>query len=402
MLTRRVQAFYSSLIRYSVTWTMVWAWFIIRTWDYRLWPIPLFCVKQRHDLSAWNMRLSAVSQSLGFLALTSTAAAQAIRPPGHTDFSSWWPVREFKDAQQANLTRLFAEADKVVKDDLSYDFAYRCIWKNALYPEIGEVLGGSGFVKPSKAFDNLYFIGEVAVTAWAVDTGDGLIIIDALYNGDEIERVLIPGLQSFGFEMSDVKGVIITHEHIDHYGGAGYIQKEFGTTIYASEQVWEALDGVEGCPVRDQTLADGDKVTIGGYSLTAYHTPGHSPGCMSLMIPVTDNGEPHLAGLYGGGGVPSSAGDKVTQMESFARFAELVEEQGADALLSNHVTQDRSLQNLEILAHRECSQGGEGEAKSCNARNPYIVGVDRFVRYLQTMSICVEVTAARNNQDLYY
>lgn len=54
MLTRRVQAFYSSLIRYSVTWTMVWAWFIIRTWDYRLWPIPLFCVKQRHDLSAWS------------------------------------------------------------------------------------------------------------------------------------------------------------------------------------------------------------------------------------------------------------------------------------------------------------------------------------------------------------
>jgi metallo-beta-lactamase class B len=349
-----------------------------------------------------HLPVTIISQvCLGLLACVRTAASQAIRPPGNTDFSDWWPIREFQNAQQQNLTRLFAQADEIVKDDLSYDFAYRCIWKNALYPEIGDVLGGDGFIRAQQVFDNLYFIGEVAVSAWAVDTGDGLIIIDALYNGDEIERVLIPGLQSFGFKMSDVKALIITHEHIDHYGGAGYVQKEFGTTIYASEQTWDALDGMDDCPTRDKTLTDGGQVKYGSYALTVYHTPGHSPGCLSLMIPVLDHGRSHLAGLYGGGGVPSSADDKVIQMESFARFAELVEQQGADALLSNHVTQDRSLQNLEILAHRECGDGGDRNS-GCNSRNPYVVGTDRFVRYLKTMSLCVEVTAARNNQYLHY
>ncbi|KAL2202404.1 Metallo-hydrolase/oxidoreductase [Sarocladium strictum] len=343
---------------------------------------------------------------LGLLATGTKGNAQAIRPPGHTNFSTWWPVQEFPNAQQDNLTRLFSKADKLVKEDLTYDFAYRCIWKNALYPEIGEVLGDDGFIKAQQAFDNLYFVGEVAVSAWAIDTGDGLIIVDALYNGDEIEKVLIPSLQSLGFEMSDVKGLIITHEHIDHYGGAGYVQEKYGTTIYASEETWKALDGIEGCPVRDQTLGDGDTVKEGDYAITAYHTPGHSPGCLSLMFPVKDNGKRHLAGLYGGGGVPSAAADKVTQMESFKRFSKLVKENKADVLLSNHGTQDRSLQNLAILDNRQCDEESckHGICKKghCSAKNPYVVGTDYYVRYLETMSLCVEVTAARNGQDLHF
>ncbi|KAH8173020.1 metallo-beta-lactamase superfamily protein [Sarocladium implicatum] len=332
--------------------------------------------------------------------------------PGHTNFSDFLPVAEFPNAQQENLTRIFSEAEKIVRQDLAYDFTYRCLWtRGTLYP-IGATIGGDYFMKPRRVFDDLYFIGYASVSAWAIDTGDGLIVIDSLYNEDEIERILIPGLQTFGFEMSDVKALLITHEHIDHYGGAGYIQKEYGTPIYASEQCWDVMADIEGTPTRDKTIGDSEDLKVGKYALTAYHTPGHSDGCLSLMIPVTDNGTPHLAALYGGGGVPAGAENKALQMKSFARFADLAKKKKADALVSNHATQDQSLLKLEILDARSCKDdhaghhkpgpGGKKDKVKCSTGNPYVVGTDYYVRYLQAMSLCVEMVAARNGEDLHY
>lgn len=358
--------------------------------------------------------LPAISgAAIGLLATAFPAAAQ-FGSPGNTDFSDFYPVVDFPNAQQENLTRIYSQAEKLVKQDLAYDFTYRCLWtRGTVYPGIGGAIGGDRFIKPRRVFDDLYFVGYASVSAWAIDTGDGLIIIDALYNGDEIERILVPGLQEFGFEMSDVKALLVTHEHIDHYGGAGYVQKEYGTPIYASEQAWDVMAGIVGAPTRDKTIGDNEELRVGDYAITAYLTPGHTDGCLSLMIPVTDNGEPHLAGLYGGGGVPSGPANKALQMQSFSRWADLAKKHKADALVSNHATQDQSLLKLEVLGARECKNDGPGHHKpgpggkkeknvkvKCSTRNPYVVGTGYYVRYLQAMSLCVEMVAARNGEDL--
>ncbi len=81
----------------------------------------------------------------------------------------------------------------------------------------------SDVVPPAKAFDNLYFVGLRSVAAWAVNTSDGIILIDALNNAKDAENTIVPGLKALGLDPNQIKYVVITHSHGDHYGGAQYL-----------------------------------------------------------------------------------------------------------------------------------------------------------------------------------
>ncbi|CAH0057539.1 unnamed protein product [Clonostachys solani] len=313
---------------------------------------------------------------------------------GSTNFSTWFPITEFPNAQTANLSRWQAEAQKLAGADLWADYQHRCINSAQKYPEIGSAAQLDGFIAPNRPFDSVFFVGSSGVSSWAIDTGDGLILIDALWNPDEAERIIIPGLQTFGYDGSDVKALIITHEHVDHFGGAGWLQETYGIPVYATEECWDILASIDGTPKKEYVLTDGGKLTIGNTTIFTHKTPGHTPGTVSLLIPVYDRGEPHLAGLYGGGGIPSSAEDKATQIESFNKFAGIAQKVGVDVLLSNHQTQDHSLQHFDVLANRQCN------GRTCSLPNPYVVGTERYARYLKLMGLCVRVRAARINQNL--
>ncbi|KAK7397690.1 hypothetical protein QQX98_012941 [Neonectria punicea] len=337
-----------------------------------------------------------MSSKVLWLALSSTFFANPVRcqDSSTTDFSTWFEVTEFPNAQASNVSHWQAEAQQVAWPDLWQEYQHRCINSGQKYPEIGSAAQTAGFITPAKPFDSLLFVGASGVSSWAIDTGDGLILIDSMDNPDEAERVIIPGLQAFGYEGSDVKALIITHEHFDHYGGALWLQETYNITVYASELAWEAFSEIDGTPVRQKVLDGGDVLTVGNTSVEIYATPGHTPGCISLMFPVYDRSKKHLAGLYGGGGIPSSAADKATQIESFQKFAKRVKDRGADVLLSNHQTQDHTMQHLDVLANRQCS------GRHCTLPNPYVVGTDRYARYLKVMELCVRLNAARINQNL--
>lgn len=314
-----------------------------------------------------------------------------------TNFSEWFPVTEYPNAQAENLSYWQAEAARVAGTDLWADYAHRCINSQQKYPEIGSARQIPGFVAPARPFDSLFFVGSSEVSVWAVDTGDGLILFDAMWTAIEAEKVIIPGLQSFGYDGSDVKALVITHEHIDHYGGAAWLQTTYNMPVYASEPAWDGLENAEDDyekPTRDKILTDCQDFTVGNTTIKVYLTPGHTPGTLSFLIPLCDRGEEHLAGFYGGGGIPASVEDKVSQIQSFQRFARLVEKHGADVLLSNHQTQDSSLQHFDVLANRIC------DGDSCSLPNPYVVGTERYARYLKVMELCVRVHAARVDQDL--
>lgn len=321
-----------------------------------------------------------------------TPASSQSNEIGESDYSSWFPIKEFPNAQAANLSHWQEKAQTLAGADNWSHYAARCIETSQKYPEVGS--SPDGFVAPARVFDNLLFLGASSVSCWAIETSEGLIMIDAMWNPDDIKKIVLPGLEKFGYEGSDIKSLIITHEHLDHFGGAGYIQETFGTEIYASEPAWEELDTVEGGPQRGQIVPDGGNVTLGDTAITVYSTPGHTDGTISLHIPVVDGCKKHLAGMYGGGGLPRNAEDMATQIESFERFATLAEEHGVTVHLSNHQSQDHSLQYLDVLANRECDNG------KCSLPNPYVVGTDRYARYLRVMGMCVRVKAARENMNL--
>ena len=115
------------------------------------------------------------------------------------------------------------------------------------------------------------------------------IVIDP---GDNIDQILL----ILARHSLQVKAIVITHAHIDHIGGAQKLKAATGAPVYLNHNdtfLYDALDMQAGwlgipTPARteiDSELRDGDLLQLGAAELLALHTPGHTPGSVSLWIP---------------------------------------------------------------------------------------------------------------------
>ncbi|KZL83414.1 beta-lactamase domain protein [Colletotrichum incanum] len=297
----------------------------------------------------------------------------------------------FPNEQPENVTKYLNEAANLAKTWSLYQYFQDQCTTQQVYPALFQF--PPGFVEPFSPFDRLFFVGHSFVSAWAYDTGDGLVLIDALDNPAEIDAILVPGLEKFGFRGSDIKHCIITHEHVDHYGGAKYLKDAFNTTLWAADAAWESLaalaDSTPTPPSRDQVLADGQQLTVGNVLFTSILTPGHTPGTLSLIFPVYERGVPHLAGLNGGTGTPSGKKDREQKIQSQIRFGNIAKGRGVDTLLSNHQIADHALFLSDLITHR-----------LDNTPNPFVIGVEEFDNYMKINALCSRVIAARQGMDL--
>ena len=86
------------------------------------------------------------------------------------------------------------------------------------------------YMEPFRMFGNVYYVGDSWVCVHLIDTGDGLLLIDA--GNCENTAMLIYSIWKAGFDPADVKWLIISHGHVDHIGGAKFMREMFGTKIY--------------------------------------------------------------------------------------------------------------------------------------------------------------------------
>jgi metallo-beta-lactamase class B len=167
-------------------------------------------------------------------------------------------------------------------------------------------------IAPIKLFDNFYFVGTTAVGAFVIDTGDGLVMLDTGINNDDAAR-MTDDMKKLGLDPSKITLIMISHEHFDHYGGVQYFKKNVcpNAKVAMSLIGWNFLQTVplEAGYINprpqavDLYLTDGMKINVGHTTFQIIATPGHSAGCVSFIIPVTDNGKAHMAGIMGGTGV---------------------------------------------------------------------------------------------------
>jgi metallo-beta-lactamase class B len=236
---------------------------------------------------------------------------------------------------------------------------------------------------PARVFDNLYFVGEKEYSAWAVTTPDGIIIIDTIFEYS-VDSQVAGGLRSFGLDPGTIKYTIVSHGHRDHSGGAKYLQDSFKTRVLLSAADWDMLAANTRDPAkpsRDLVITDGQALTLGGTTLTMYLTPGHTPGTVSTIVPVTDGGRKHVAAYWGGTAFNFGPNkERLDQYVSSARrFADIVKKAGADVLISNHTIFDGSKTKLPALATRKAG-----------APHPYVIGTDRVLRYLKVAEECAQ------------
>jgi len=240
--------------------------------------------------------------------------------------------------------------------------------------------------EPVKVFDNLYFVGMNDVSAWALTTSDGIIIIDALYDYS-VDDEIAEGLRKLGLQPERIKYVVVSHGHGDHSAGAKYLQDRFKARVLLTDADWGLLDRGRGArPARDLVATDGQKLTLGDTTITMYVTPGHTPGTISYLIPVKDNGRPHLVAEWGGTAFnfPRAAETFKTYAASAARFGEIATKAGADAIISNHSDYDGSKRKLPLLKSRK-----PGDP------HPYVIGKDAVGRYMKVAEECAKAWELR-------
>lgn len=234
------------------------------------------------------------------------------------------------------------------------------------------------YAEPVKVFDNLYFFGQSEYAVWAITTSQGIIVLDTIFDYS-VEEEVAGGMKKLGLDPADIKYAIVTHAHPDHDGGAKFLQDHYGTRVIMSPADWDVLDkrtnGTK--PKRDVEAGDGQKLTLGDTTVTLYITPGHTPGTISVVFPVKENGAPHLAALWGGVGLNTDREAVQTYIRSVQRFSGIVKQAGADIILANHTDWDRSKVNLPILAKR-----------APGSPNPYIVGNARALNFLKVAEEC--------------
>ncbi|KAH7028944.1 beta-lactamase-like protein [Microdochium trichocladiopsis] len=307
----------------------------------------------------------------------------------------------YPKAQAENVTKYIAAAKAYARDDVYPYYARDCNFYSA-NTKLDSAGNHDGLAPATEVFKDFYFVGLSSWTAWAYDTGDGLIIYDTLASAAEAENIILPGLAKFGFTGKDIKYVFISHEHFDHYGGAKYLQDNFDPIIVASKDTWAAMEKLPATadpapPVRNAkaitVTKDGSEITLGNVTTTMYLTPGHTNGTMSYILPVTDSqtGEKMLAGMYGGSGASSTAWSLGVQATQLVRWADLSRKKGVKAFVSNHHSRDHSLYHIEEYAHRVCDPKG----RHCNFAHPWVHTPDWYYRWAMMGSYCIRAQAAR-------
>lgn len=186
-------------------------------------------------------------------------------------------------------------------------------------------------IAPFKIFDNLYHVGPGTVSVWLIPTTAGLILIDS--GQEPFVDYILNNIRNVGYEPRDIKYILITHAHLDHFGGAARIQELSGARVAAAEGDWVLMDEYAARPLpatppfhrtveRDMVLKEGDTITLGSTSIKVYLLPGHTPGDASFEFTVYDKGRPYKAFLFGGPGVqPGSLENAQQFLASVNRLA---------------------------------------------------------------------------------
>jgi metallo-beta-lactamase class B len=245
------------------------------------------------------------------------------------------------------------------------------------------------YAEPVKVFDNLYFVGQTEYSAWAVNTSDGIILIDTIFDYS-VEAEVVDGLKKLGLDPSKIKYAIVSHGHGDHSGGAKYLQDRFGTRIIMGAPDWElvARSTRDPAPKRDIVASDGQKLTLGDTTLTLFLTPGHTPGTISTLVPVKDNGRPHLMAAWGGTAFnfPRTPENFKIYINSAQKFRDIVAKAGADGVIANHTNFDGTKVKAPALATR-----------TAGAPHPYVTGNAAVQRYLTVAEECAKAALLELN-----
>lgn len=222
------------------------------------------------------------------------------------------------------------------------------------------------YMTPFRIAGNLYYLGNRLYCVHLIATEEGLILYDSGFQ--HTAPLIMKGILELGFRPEDVKYVIMTHGHFDHFGSAAWFQGMYGAKVCFGAQEKGRLDIPRfGTIPRDDYSCDpvepdilihtGDEIKLGSTVIRFYETPGHSAGSITGFFDTEENGQKIRVCMYGDAGsgglskerskLPSETIDELRKIREDA--FELMKKECADVFTSGHP----QLHGYNLLEKRE-------------------------------------------------
>jgi glyoxylase-like metal-dependent hydrolase (beta-lactamase superfamily II) len=218
--------------------------------------------------------------------------------------------------------------------------------------------------EPYKIFDNVWYVGIQTAAVYLLPSPAGHFLFDA--TADETAHLVLDNIRKAGFNPRDIKYLIITHAHLDHFGGAEQVRQATGARVGMSLEDWKQTEQLQDAAVkalkpgqkpalriaRDLVLEDGQTLTLGDNTLKFYITPGHTPGATSTEFRARDGNRTYRVIVPGGLGFPNAQ-----WTPAYLKSIERLKALGPwDSMLPNHgdMMTPKRMRDLEaaIRAHR--------------------------------------------------
>ncbi len=191
---------------------------------------------------------------------------------------------------------------------------------------------------PHKIIGNIYYVGTRTLSSFLIVTPQGNILIDSTYERNV--PVIQKSVEQLGFKFSDVKIVLGNHAHGDHQEGDALVKQLTGARVMAMAEDVPALQamkpGGKEHPI-DKVLHDGEEVTLGGTTLVAHLTPGHTRGCTTWTMKAQEGGKTYNVMFGCSLRAPGSVTPAIA--DEFNRSFKLVHALPCDVQLGDHGAQ---------------------------------------------------------------
>lgn len=144
---------------------------------------------------------------------------------------------------------------------------------------------------PHRVIGNIYYVGTRTLSSYLITTAEGHILLNSTYERNV--RTIEKSVTQLGFKFADVRVLLGTHAHGDHQEGDALVKELTGAQVMAMREDVPALEAIKpggkAHPI-DRILGAGEMVTLGGTTLVAHLTAGHTRGCTTWTMSVQEGG----------------------------------------------------------------------------------------------------------------
>ncbi|MCQ2415657.1 MAG: MBL fold metallo-hydrolase [Lachnospiraceae bacterium] len=219
-------------------------------------------------------------------------------------------------------------------------------------------------MEPFKLFGPIYYVGDQMVCVHLIDTEDGLLLLDCGY--PQAIHMLTDSIYQLGYDPRQIKEIIMTHGHYDHFGAAMEFKRLYGCKLAMSKvdanllrekpelglASWTSFEHLITLPEIDHEIENGEHIRLGCIDMECKLIPGHTPGAMAFFFNVTEDGSHYYrAGEFGGAGKGSATrctlehfGMPLSQQRDMLKSIENMKKEHVDIQLGNHPANNHTLE----------------------------------------------------------